>query len=110
MAALLLQQRGYRILARNYRTRLGEMDLIAEDANGLAFVEVRTRRGREFGSPEESLTRAKRKRLIAVAQQFVASHPQYEDYAWRIDLVAIELDRAGRVDRQEVIQGAVEEE
>ncbi len=108
VAALLLQQRGYRILARNYRTRRGEMDIIAEDAQGLAFVEVRTRRGRAFGSPEESLTLRKRRRLIAVAQEFVATHPRYADCAWRIDLVAIELDRAGHIDRQEIVQGAVE--
>ncbi len=110
VAALFLQQRGYRILARNYRTRLGEIDLIAEDTNGLAFIEVRTRRGHEFGSPEESLTRRKRHKLIALAQEFVAAHPQYGDCAWRIDLVAIELDRAGRIARMDLNQGAVEED
>jgi len=109
VAALALQQRGYTILARNFRTRLGEMDLIARDADGLAFIEVRTRRGRAAGTPEESLSPRKRVRLFAVAQQYLQDHPEYADWTWRIDLVAIELDRAGRLARLDVIKGAVEE-
>ena len=105
---MFLEQRGYKIVGRNYRTRLGELDLIAEDADGLAFVEVRTRRGSAVGAPEESLTPRKRVRLFAVAQQFLQAHPQYEDYPWRVDLVAIELDRAGRIARTDIIKGAVE--
>ena len=108
VAAMFLEQRGYRILARNFRTRVGEMDLVAEDADGLAFVEVRTRRGSALGSPEESLTPRKRARLLTVAQEFLQAHAEYADRAWRIDLVAIELDRAGRIARMDVIKGAVE--
>jgi putative endonuclease len=109
VAALALAQRGYTLLARNYRTRTGEMDLIARDADGLAFIEVRARRGTAAGTPEESLTPRKRARLIAVAQEFLQAHPEWSDSAWRIDLVAIELDRAGRLARLEIIKGAVEE-
>jgi putative endonuclease len=109
VAALFLQARGYTILARNFRTRTGEIDVIAQDADGLAFVEVRTRRGTALGAPEESLTPRKRRKLLAVAQQYLAAHPQYGDCAWRIDFVAIQLDRTGRVERVEVIKSAVEE-
>lgn len=109
VAALALQQRGYTILARNYRTRAGELDLIARDADGLAFVEVRARRGDVRGTPEESLTPRKRARLVAVAQEFLQAHSEYAECAWRIDLVAIELDRAGRLARVDIIKGAVEE-
>ncbi len=109
VAALALAQRGYTLLARNYRTRTGEMDLIARDADGLAFIEVRTRRGNAAGTPEESLTPRKRARLIAVAQEFLQARPEWSNSAWRIDLVAIELDRAGRLARLEIIKGAVEE-
>ena len=108
VAAMFLEQRGYKILARNFRTRVGEMDLVAEDTDGLAFVEVRTRRGDALGAPEESLTPRKRARLLTVAQEFLQAHEAYADRAWRIDLVAIELDRAGRVARMDVIKGAVE--
>ncbi len=109
VAALELQQRGYAIIARNFRTRRGEIDLIATDADGLAFVEVRTRRGGAAGAPEESLTPRKRARLLAVAQEFLQARPEYAEYAWRVDLVAIELDRAGRIARLDVIKNAVEE-
>ncbi len=105
---MFLAQRGYRILARNFRTRTGEIDLIAEDADGLAFVEVRTRRGDAHGAPEESLTPRKRAHLLAVAQEFLAARAEFAERAWRIDLVAIELDRAGRLARLHVIKGAVE--
>ncbi|MBI5650836.1 MAG: YraN family protein [Chloroflexi bacterium] len=108
VAALLLIQRGYKIIARNFRTRTGEMDLIAEDADGLAFVEVRARRG-DGMTPEESLTPRKRKRLLAVAQEFLAAHPAFANHAWRIDLVALELNRAGRIARLDVLKGIVEE-
>ena len=111
VAAMFLEQRGYKIIARNWRspTRIGEMDLIAQDADGLAFVEVRTRRGDANGTPEESLTPRKRQRLIQVAEEFLQAHEEYIDLAWRIDLVAIEIDRAGKIARMEIIKSAVEE-
>ncbi len=108
VAALHLTQSGYTILARNFRTRTGEMDLIARDTDGLAFIEVRTRRGNVRGTPEESLTPRKCARLIAVAQEFLQTHAEYADAAWRIDLVAIEIDHAGRIARLDVIKNAVE--
>ena len=108
IAALLIEQRGYRILARNFRTRGGEIDLVAQDADGLAFVEVRVRRKGNYGTPEESLTPRKRDHLLAAANAYLEQFPQYADCAWRIDLVAIELDSRGRVARTEVIKNAVE--
>ncbi len=111
IAAMHLEQRGYKIIARNWRSpsRAGEIDLVAEDADGLAFVEVRMRRGKAMGTPEESLTPRKRARMIQVAQEFLAAHEAFIDHAWRIDLVAIELDRAGKLARLDVIKSAVEE-
>jgi putative endonuclease len=108
VAALYLEEHGYQIVARNFRTRSGEVDLIAQDADGLAFIEVRTRRGDVFGSPEESITPVKRTRLLTVAQEFLQAHAEYADCPWRIDLAAIELDPAGRLARVDVIKGAVE--
>ena len=110
IAAMFLEQRGYKILARNWRspTRVGEMDLIAEDADGLAFVEVRTRHGDALGAPEESLTPRKRARLLTIAQEFLEAHDEFADRAWRVDLVAIEIDHAGRIARMDVIKGVVE--
>ncbi len=109
VAALFLEQRGYKIVERNYRTRSGEIDLIAEDADGLAFIEVRTRRGGGMSVPEESLTPRKRERLISMAQEFLSQREEFAERAWRIDFVAIELGQGGKVKRIEVIKSAVED-
>lgn len=99
---------GYKVLARNYRAREGEVDIVALDGDTYAFVEVKTRRasGLAFGAPEESLTRAKQTRLIAAAQSYLAANG-LSGADWRIDLVAVELDRAGKVTRAELFKGAV---
>ncbi len=109
VAALYLQEHGYKILARNFRTHSGEIDLVGQDADGLAFVEVRTRRGEAYGSPEESITPRKRDRLLRLALQFLEAHDEYGDCPWRIDLVAIELDPRGRIQRLDLIKSIVQD-
>lgn len=77
-AESFLRQRGLRILARNYRTTRGEIDIIADDGGTLAFVEVRMRSGSTFGGAEESIDRRKRQRIVAAATHFLASGPAAE--------------------------------
>ena len=93
-----LESKGYRVVATNYRCRWGEVDLIARDGAVWVFVEVRTRRSAAYGSPEESVTPAKARRLTLTAQDFlrqrVAASASLE---WRIDLVAIRLGPNRRV-------------
>lgn len=105
VAALQLEADGYRIVARNWRCSQGEVDLIAQAGEELVFVEVKTRRGRGMGSPEEGLTPAKQKKLLKLAQLYVAEHDL--DVDWRIDLVAVELDKSGKLLRVEHIPNAV---
>ncbi len=88
MAARYLEAHGYHILTRNFRTRYGEVDLVARHADSIVFVEVRTRRSRAFGTPEESVTPRKMQRLEAVAQQYLQDH-HLEHLPWRIDLVSV---------------------
>ena len=64
-ARRMMEERGYRILATNYRSPHGEIDIVAADGRGIVFVEVRARRSRAYGPPEESLTPAKRRHLVA---------------------------------------------
>lgn len=71
-AAALLARHGLEILARNYRTRLGEIDLVARDGETLVFVEVRSRASDRFGGALESVTAAKRHRLVAAARQYLS--------------------------------------
>jgi len=108
IAAMHLEQNGYRVLARNVRTRYGEIDIVAEDADGLAIVEVKARRTREHGAPEEAITPRKQLKLVQLGDAFVAENPAFAEKAWRIDVVAVELDKTGKLIRLEVIKNAVE--
>lgn len=105
VAAHHLEAQGYRIVARNWRCTQGEIDLVAQAGTEWVFVEVKTRRGKEMGSPEEALTPAKQKKLMTLAQIYVAE--QDLDVDWRIDLVAVELDKGGKLLRCEHIPNAV---
>lgn len=105
LAAAHLEGKGYRILGRNLRTSEGEIDLLAEEGKWLVFVEVRTRRSREFGTPEESITAEKKNRLIRVAEAYLEGQNALQERPWRIDVVAIEL--IGSQPRIEHIRNAV---
>jgi putative endonuclease len=72
LAANYLRARGLAIVARNFRTRFGEIDLIARDRDVLVFVEVRMRRSRRFGGAIASITAAKRRRLVSAANGYLA--------------------------------------
>jgi len=105
VAAAHLEAKGYRIRARNFRCREGEIDLVAEDGDCLVFVEVRTRRGDAFGTPAESVTAAKERRLLTVAKAYLQEHPDVPANQ-RIDVVGVELSR-GRLLAVQHIEGAI---
>ena len=105
-AARHLASLGYTIRARNVRTPYGEVDLIAVRGESTVFVEVKTRRSRTYGLPEEGVTARKRRRLTASAQYYLQDHG-LSATPWRIDVVAVECDRAGTVKRIEVFENAV---
>ncbi len=105
VAAAHLEAKGYRIRARNFRCREGEIDIVAEEGDCLVFVEVRTRRGDAFGSPAESVTVAKERRLLTVARAYLQQHNDVPPNQ-RIDVVAIELSR-GRLLTVQHIEGAI---
>ena len=74
-AAEFLERHGYVVLARNYRTRYGEIDLICAGAGCIAFVEVKTRSSTKFGAPREAVTLSKQHRMILAAQKWLLEHP-----------------------------------
>ena len=104
LACAALQQHGYVIRERNWRCALGEVDAIALDGSCWVFVEVRTRHGQSMGLPDESVRRQKIERLVALAQTYLAEQVA-RPVDWRIDLVAIELDRQDRVRTLRIIPG-----
>jgi putative endonuclease len=88
-----LRRMGYKIIARNYRTRRGEVDLIAKDGETLVFIEVKTRLGSAYGTPEESITPKKQAHLVAAAQNYL-QETGAERADWRIDVVIIQPGKA----------------
>lgn len=98
---------GYRVIAVNARAGRGEIDIVAEQGGDIVFAEVRARRSRAMGSPEESITPAKRDRMIAAAQEYLRQNDiQRRD--WRIDVIAVELDARNRPRRINVLRSAIE--
>ena len=97
IAALLLEQAGCRIIARNWHCRGGELDLVALDGETLVCVEVRVRTGTANGSAAESVIGVKTKRVLHAVVAFLDAHPEHADRLVRIDVVAITLDRAGTI-------------
>jgi putative endonuclease len=90
---------GWSIIDRKWRVRGGEIDLIALDGDELVFVEVKTRHGNPLGTAEEAVDARKAARLIALGEQYVIQHPEHGERFWRVDIVAITLDRSGAVER-----------
>lgn len=89
-----LEARGLRIVARNWHCAVGELDIIAQDGAEWVFIEVKTRRGTSLGSPEEAVTRAKQRKLLAAAQTYLMEQGQAEA-PYRIDVVAVQLTTTG---------------
>ena len=100
-----LKRRGYRILEKNYRTNLGEIDIIARDKDCIVFVEVKARQTGSFGSPKGAITSDKKRRISRVALQYLRSTRQASARA-RFDVVAVQP--AGDSEVIEVVKNAFE--
>jgi len=106
LARDFLKKKGYRITETNYRCPEGEIDIVARHKDYLVFVEVRTKKSLQFGSPEESITPTKMERLRNVAAHYQQTHDNLPPL-WRIDVVAVELNQKGKPSRIELIENAV---
>jgi len=93
-AAAFLKRQGFTILRRGYRTRYGEVDIIAREGPVLCFIEVKTRGREKFGLPVEAVTHSKRKRLALCAQAFVA-RKKLAGVPLRFDVVSV-LEAEGK--------------
>lgn len=88
-----LQRKGWEVIERNFHTRFGEIDLICREKDILVFVEVKAKKGRDFGLPEEMFDRRKYDQVKRMAQVFLAG----KEVACRIDMVAVELGEGNEV-------------
>lgn len=106
-AARWYQRHGFRIAARNFRTRMGELDLVAVREGLLVIAEVKTRSGNAgFGAPAEAVDRHKQQRLIRAAQLFLQRYPEYAELAVRFDVAEVTPGPLGL--RVRCISGAFE--
>lgn len=101
IAADFIRKRGYKILNTNIRYPEGEIDIVARDKKELVFLEVRTKSDEKFGSPEESITTDKKNRLTSLSLRYIQKHSSSE--SWRIEMVAVVLDKNGDTKRIELI-------
>jgi len=95
LCAELLRKAGLRVLARNWRCRHGEIDLVAEEGATLVFAEVRYRSSQGFGGAAESVTAAKQARLVAAARLYLMRCP---DADCRFDVLLLDSLEAGRIE------------
>jgi len=107
IAAKFLRKQGYRIIEKNYHSRLGEIDIVAKENESIVFVEVKTRCSTDFGLPEEALSYDKRRRLSKLALGYLA-HRRIKDTNCRFDVVSILMDnnRANKVKHIKLIKNA----
>jgi len=104
LAARELHRAGYDILERNYRTKAGEIDLVAREGSILCFVEVKGRRSLAFGAPAEAVDAEKQRRIWTAAQLYLQRERVRP--ACRFDVVTI--DASGDKPRVEILRGAFE--
>ena len=90
LAFQLLKQNGYKILERNFRSRFGEIDIVAQDKDTLVFVEVKARSNRNFGLPEEAVTPSKLRKIQKTAEYYSLTHAEFPQKL-RIDVVSLEF-------------------
>ena len=98
-----LRQHGYKIVARNYRKRFGEVDLIGWDGDTLAFIEVKCRTSHTRGRPQEAVHRGKQRQICRVAREY-RSRNRLHDINYRFDIVSIE--RIAGQEQVELLKGA----
>lgn len=89
LAAKYLEDKGYSVLARQYKKTFGEIDLVCQDGDEVVFVEVKSLASSEYGYPEQAVTPEKIGHILKVSEEYLAKN-HLQDSPWRIDVVAIE--------------------
>ena len=102
LATNFLKNLGYQVLAKNYRTQLGEIDIIAQEKNELVIVEVKTRKTSDFGYPEEFVDQSKIQKIKKTALNFLSNNP-YK--FWRIDVISITYQPEVKIEHFKNITG-----
>jgi putative endonuclease len=104
-AAVLLKKNGYKIIERNYRNKLGEIDIIARDNGVVCFIEVKARNSGSFGSAAEAVTKTKQGQIVKAALQYIKDKNLFDVDA-RFDVVT--LDCSSSIPKVDIIKDAFE--
>jgi putative endonuclease len=94
IAAEFLQEQGYRLIARRYRTKIGEIDIIVERDGMIVFVEVKTRRNTLFGTPAEAVNRRKQDKIIHTALYYL-NYTRNNNRPFRFDILEVKISAEG---------------
>ena len=105
-AVALMKNSGMYLLARNFRRKTGEIDIIAKDGEQLVFIEVRARTNRYFDSAAGSVNRHKQQRIVRTAQLFLQRHSRWAGMPCRFDVIAFEPPQSGSRPHIHWIRGA----
>lgn len=99
LAADFLKKEGYEIMERNYRKRGGEIDIVAFDPSHqeTVFVEVKSRRNKAFGGPEDAVSEQKIRKMAETSEHWLAENGK-EKAEWRLDLIGVEMDIRGKIE------------
>ena len=108
IAAQFLERRGFNIVFRNFQTRWGEIDLVAEKAGRLHFVEVKTRSGIDYGAGEEAIGRLKQQRLLGAAKMYIAKFQPSEKF-YQIDSISLLLNKVQKTAKIRYLENIVSE-
>ncbi len=106
-AARMLRRAGLTLITRNYRCKLGEIDLVCRDGDTLVFVEVRYRSSRGYAGAAASVTAGKQRKLLATAQHYLQKHQLSEQTPCRIDVVAIDAGQRPGEDEIQWLKNAI---
>ena len=98
LACTYLKQQGLRFMARNFRVKIGEIDLIMRDNDTIVFIEVRYRRSQQFGGALQSIDWRKQQRIIHTAQWFLLRHDNLVNWPCRFDVVTL----SGKIEAPEI--------
>lgn len=112
MAKEYLEKHGYKIIDQNYQKRWGEIDIIAESPEKeLVFIEIKTREANGAPSvylPEDAVNFSKQQKIIKTAQTFLYENKYEDEIFWRIDVIAIEINKISRIAKIRHLKNAVE--
>lgn len=107
LAVKFLKRHGYRILHRNFKLKFGEIDIIAQEGDTVCFIEVRTKTTDERGTPFESITPFKQRKLSKLALAYLKGQYKSVDVRARFDVMAV-VSKDGKEEKVEIIQNAFE--